>query len=685
MLSLVLIGLLGFSAQEVPTGSDRFDDVLRIQSIDDVSGAYLDDYLAHWEFGEPALSPSGRYLAFLHRTNVSDRNSVRVIVQDLEAEEEGAYSVGSFRNGRPVWVRWASDDRVLVGTEQRLDISINQRMRGYPTLERRTHAFDRDFTNHVMLFQEAGRRVLERNADLSSVIDIMPRDRDHVLVQAFLSGRLGLWRANIYTGEAELAERGRNGTIGWHASNGQAALRFDTNYRFSRVQVFARNAGGRWRHALTVRPRDLPEISHDFNWAGQSAAANEVYVRARQDGQEFAGIHRFDLETGTYLETLAVRDDFDIEDAVLDPVTGLYMGYSYVADRRLFRFEDAELDAHYQAILEYFGDGMSVRPLSRQGSKLLLHVTGPTELGAYHLYDLETANVDLLFSRSPQISGERFHTVESISYTSRDGVEIPALLTWPPQGPGPDTPLIVMPHGGPEARDSVSHDGMTQMFANLGYAVLQPNFRGSSGYGRSYVELGHGEWGRAMQTDLDDGARWLLEENQIDADRICVVGFSYGGYAALMAAVEQSDFYACVVAGAPVTDIASFLEYKGEISDDVFDYWTEQLGDPEAPGIPAHQRQISPAFQADRIEIPVMLFHGDADWQVPVEQSRLMAEALDSAEVEFVYVERDGLGHNWGTARGRVRANMTAVRAFLDEVFFGERAYRQRAGFVPER
>jgi dipeptidyl aminopeptidase/acylaminoacyl peptidase len=236
--------------------------------------------------------------------------------------------------------------------------------------------------------------------------------------------------------------------------------------------------------------------------------------------------------------------------------------------------------------------------------------------------------------------------VKFFSYAARDGLSIPAYLTLPYGSSGRNLPLVVMPHGGPEARDGGDFDGWAQFLASRGYAVLQPQFRGSAGFGKAFRDAGRRKWGLEMQHDVTDGVKHLIATGVADASRVCIVGWSYGGYSTLAGLAFSPELYKCGVAGAAVSDLPEMLDWvtkrQGrDLRED--DYWTLVIGHRMAD----HDRLVatSPARHASKIRVPVLLVHGRDDTTVPIAQSEIMANALKLANKPYEFVAIDGDDH----------------------------------------
>jgi len=268
----------------------------------------------------------------------------------------------------------------------------------------------------------------------------------------------------------------------------------------------------------------------------------------------------------------------------------------------------------------------------------------------------------------PDLNADLVGEMRAIRYAAGDGMEIPGYLTLPPGVTEPrDLPLVVLPHGGPAARDTMGFDWWAQGLASRGYAVLQPNFRGSAGLGDEHLEAGYGEWGLKMQTDLSDGVRYLAAEGIIDPQRVCIVGASYGGYAALAGPTLDPGVYRCAVSVAGVSDLRTMVQWSaaqaGRRDSPVVRYWNRFMGAERLGDRSLDDR--SPAFRAAEADAPILLLHGWDDTVVPYDQSRIMAEALERAGRPYELVRLDGEDHWLSREATRQRMLNETVR-FLE-------------------
>lgn len=300
--------------------------------------------------------------------------------------------------------------------------------------------------------------------------------------------------------------------------------------------------------------------------------------------------------------------------------------------------------------------------------KLMLVFTDTGESGLYHLVNFDTGAAVESAAAYPSIPAEQVGAVRPISYAAADGLDIQGYLTLPPGVTTPtNLPLVVLAHGGPASRDVAGFDWWAQALASRGYAVLQANFRGSTGYGRAFLEAGYGEWGRKMQTDLSDGVRWLAADGIIDPARVCIIGASYGGYAAMAGLTLDKSVYRCGVSVNGVSDLRRLVNgaawREGEANGLTVRYWNRFMG--AARLNDRALDALSPAMLAETVERPLLLIHGKDDTVVPIEQSRVMAEAMRRASKPVEFVEMPGEDHWLSRADTRLQMLRETVR-FLE-------------------
>jgi dienelactone hydrolase len=379
------------------------------------------------------------------------------------------------------------------------------------------------------------------------------------------------------------------------------------------------------------------------------ADQNLVFGTKKKDGRW--AIYSMSLD-GSATETLVrSRDDVDVDTLLEVGRQSRVVGVEYSTDFTHTDYFDPALGTLMKSLGKALPDTpqLDIVDSSLDGNALLIHSGSDDDPGEYYVFHRDIHQLEPISPVRPDLQGHPLAKVQPVSYPARDNERIPGYLTLPPgvtQGKG--LPAIVMPHGGPTTRDRWGFDWLAQFFAARGYAVLQPNFRGSDGYGDSWRgQHGFKDW-RTSVNDVLDAGHWLVSEGTADPNKLFIVGWSYGGYAALQSAVVEPGFYKAVVAIAPLTDFASA---KGE-----WQGWSSHHLVDQEVGTGPHIVEGSPARNADRIKVPVLLFHGRMDRNVSIQQSRLMDEGLKKAGVKHELVTWDTLDH--GLEDSAARATM---------------------------
>jgi len=345
------------------------------------------------------------------------------------------------------------------------------------------------------------------------------------------------------------------------------------------------------------------------------------------------------------------------------------IGILYRTDSPQIKFLDAKAEHEYasiqNALEREFGQAAQVDPVSqsREGNRQVLKVSSDTQPPTYFLYDRALKNLFPLIEGRPGIRREQLSPTKRVTYAARDGLSIPAYLTLPRGHEPRHLPLIALVHGGPMARDMIEWNPEVQLFASHGFAVLQVNFRGSTGLGAKFRDAGYREWGQKIQDDITDGVKWAVAEGIADPDRLGIYGASFGGYAALVGVTKTADLYRAGAAYAAVTDIELMLS-----DDEWYDWkskWHEALVGGES-GDAERLRASSPLRHAANVHVPVLLGHGSDDERVHVRQSQLMAKALKDAGKDVTYIEFPNEIHGFTLEASRIRW-YEALIAFFDK------------------
>jgi dipeptidyl aminopeptidase/acylaminoacyl peptidase len=365
-------------------------------------------------------------------------------------------------------------------------------------------------------------------------------------------------------------------------------------------------------------------------------------------------LHRYDFAAGRLGELLFASETNDVDGYTLTEDGRSVLAVHFADDRARTTWLDPVMKAR-QLRLDAALPGRynHIVSLSRDRERMVVRSTTDRDPGTYYYHAPAAGQLSKLGTLHEQIDPQLLAATTYTRYAARDGLEIPAYLTLPPGREPRALPLIVMPHGGPYGvRDLLGYDPEVQLLANRGYAVLQPNYRGSAGYGAAFRERGEGEWGRRMQDDLDDGVKWLAGSGVADPRRVCLVGSSYGGYAALWGATRNPEVYRCAASFAGVSDLGRQLKYQLNDARDSRQRkdWRETVQGVESFDLAS----VSPLQQVERLRVPVLVVHGDQDQVVPARQSSLYEAALRKSGKVHEYRLYAGEGHGLDDPANRV-------------------------------
>jgi len=605
------------------------------------------------DIDDVTISPDGTLLAVSSTLSTEDR-----VVSIHKVSDKSVVNVLRLGKEKLRWVQWAGSRHLLVTT------STTALVRGLEGPKREywmTISYDIAKKKQVLL--------LDNQAGAMNVVygPAMVRKVDGDLT-AFVQGvyfvdnrgRVTLFAVNLDKGRTKMIEARSEDTDDWLV-DGDGVPLAQSQYDQSRGVWSLRIKGPRgW---TVVDQATSPMGSYGVSGLGRDGKS----VLVAMNDADGSTVYREYGQGGAHAD-LPMERPFD--GLIRDPATGaLIGGVTLVGDDLRYQFYDAKNESAWKAVQKAFpGDRVSLASWSDDRRKIVVLVDSPTDGPAYALIDLDAKSANWLGESYSKLAAADISEVRPVKYKAADGLEITGYLTLPKGKPAKNLPLIVLPHGGPEGRDSPGFDWWSQGLASRGYAVLQPNFRGSEGFGHDFVRAGFGEWGKKMQTDLSDGVRYLAKEGLIDPKRVCVVGASYGGYAALAGATIDTGVYRCAVSVAGPSDLKRMLvdnqERYATANNAAMRYWLRFMG---ADGVrDPDLAAISPAKLAAKADIPVLLIHGKDDTIVPYVQSKIMADALTKAGKPVQFVTLDGEDH-W-LSRGASRQRMLVeTAAFIEK------------------
>jgi dienelactone hydrolase len=588
-----------------------------------IATAYFADRSPLWD---TKLSPNGAMIAFMRRSEgqaqfiISEMDTFKV-VRALANDPKNQFG----------WYRWVTDDKLLLsvstageffGDEVRYTrLFLIQISDGSMTpLFRRTNVVEGDNVIHVA---EDGSHIL---VSIQKSIYDYPSVLRHELVP---------------DGKVTTVQNARDGVWNWVADN-RGVVRMGTAWTNRKLNIFYRPDAA---SDLKVIARIKEADSADRYWDALQimTGSNEGSVLSEGENGR-VGLRKFNFATRETVETVYEHPEWDLDSVTLRD--GQPFAAYYTADRdEVYWFDQASRKQH-DALPKALGDvEVWVVSRSRDGSRMLVQAGNEADPGVLYLYEPAAKTLKPITQLRPSLDFQLLAQPKPMKYTARDGTVIRGYLTLPRGRAATGLPLIIMPHGGPYGiRDKLSYNDEVQLLANRGYAVLQPNYRGSGGYGEAFYELGTGQIGRAMQDDLDDAMDWAVAEGIADLKRVCVVGGSYGGYAAVWAVLRNPDRYACAASWAGVTDWNKMLAYDRR-------YLTSKAGKSWQSRVQGDATfdldSVSPYRLASRLSRPLLLAHGTEDDNVPFKQYQLMLNAAKAAPVPPTTLVVQGEGHSF--------------------------------------
>ena len=547
------------------------------------------------------------------------------------------------------WYRWAGPHQILFSISQTVTDRDNQDVR-------LTRMIALDTRNLAAKFIG----VKSQGNDGDDVIYVDPAG-SFILqnTQATIYDYPSVFRIDLATGSAKEVTPAREQVWDWFADSA-GVVRGGVGYAGDNWWMYYRSDG-----TLPFRKILKGKIGEgDVQRFVPIAGSDQGFAMAQSPEGRWA-LFNYDFKTDSLGAMVYSNPRYDIDDFDTD-AKGALLSVSYIDDRQQTEWFDPTLKS-VQARLNKALPGQLNRIISMttDRNRMIVASGSADNPGTLYVFDQSLKQLAAFAYPFEKLVGKPLAAMQTVSYTARDGLQIPAYLTLPVgKQSATGQPLVIMPHGGPFARDSWGFDPWVQFLASKGYVVLQPNFRGSTGFGRDYVKKGTGAWGRGMQDDIDDGVKWLIDKGVVDAKRVCIMGASFGGYAAMWAATRNPEIYRCAISFAGISDVASMLRYdRGTFSAQrYFRDWRERVQGDKTVSMDT----VSPLKLADKITVPLLIAHGADDDNVPPYQSRRLHDALLKLgrAHEFVIYKDEGHG-----LENPVHATdfLQRVGAFLDK------------------
>jgi dipeptidyl aminopeptidase/acylaminoacyl peptidase len=628
------------------------------------------------------LSPDGKHLAVVGP--IGGRDAITVFTLD---KPDAKPMRAAFPDADAVGIQWANSNRLIC------TFKANVKRKDYNLIEvyERAISVAMDGGPAAILMHDApfygdttgttgtGAR------DTAGIVDKDPADPDHVYMIAYetadqMAGKLrnfnsfvaegnsqsekfvndvyflNFFKVSVSTGDTELVFHGRPETIEYVTDGrGHIVGRIDRTSDLKDHYLI----GAREVATYDATGGDLLQI--------EGIAADGTQLTAASYGQSNTwGLYGYQFGSSSLGAPLFSDANYDMTYAFKDEWTGHVGGVSWIGDKVEYKYFDPAIE-HIKTRIEHVLPGQSIAVISRDqaSANFVIRAEAPKSPTTFYLFNTPTGQLSIVGSSYPSLTAADLGDEKPYLYKSADGTDIHSYLTLPPGRLAKNLPTIILPHGGPADRDELQFDWLAQFLASRGYAVLQPNFRGSDGYGVKFRDAGDGQWTGKVLEDINGGRAQLIKDGIADPKRVCIMGASYGGYAALAAATFTPDLYACAISYAGPSDLQRDLSRVkrdyGEHSQ-ALSVWEKREG--ARISDTTKLEAMSPAMHANQVKAPILLIHSDKDVTVYLEQSEEERDALQSAGKTVQFVKLEGDDHNLRESATRIQM-LKATEAFL--------------------
>jgi len=581
------------------------------------------------------LSPSGQKIAYF----ISIDGRRHLVVQNLDASEPQVVAPWDEKLEFES-VFWKSDDMVIF----RVSMTLSRWAFRGKSHETRVISMKLSDEKYVWLGRPKKQNRDHQPSQYERIIDFLPDNPNHILMELDfnLDGSPVVYRTNITNGRRTVHKGGKNGINDWYADQ-NSEIRMGVGYksRSSKFNAIFKTAEGKW---INLEKLDWAD---NFDIVGFTDDPNTLFVRG-MNAHGTKGLYRLNVPSGKVVDEIFAHEDVDMAGIVEHPGSGRLAGVSFVDDYFRIQYLDKDLSLLQRSLNKALPDTInSIVSKARLKEQYLVLIKSSTNPGDYFLYDRPNRKMDWVMSTRRQIDETLMSPTQPVSIPVRDDSEIPGYLTIPKGREAKNLPAIILPHGGPTGRDTANWDYEAQFYASRGYLVLKPNFRGSSGYGPAFEAAGKKQWGGLMQDDVTDATHWLIDKGMADPSRICIVGSSYGGYAALMGTIKEPGLYQCAVSVNGVTNLPRLKENdRGYIGGRA---WIKNMGLKDAS-----DKSVSPHHRAKDISAPVLLISSKDDARIPYQHSRDLHKKLKGLKKASRYVMIKKGTHHMVTEQSRL-------------------------------
>lgn len=601
------------------------------------------------ELSNIKLSPDGKYIAALRHSG----EQTFVITMNLATDEVFYPTKSDDKDFKLKWIEWGNNDRLLISSSFVSGHTASSAKITYTRL----FSVDAKKASKIINLVKPNESLRHISQFQDNIIGRVANDPDSILISVdnVSPGHQTVYKVNVNTGKTNLIQREGEATS-WLADREgvvRVAVHYDDDKRIMSYKIKDINSNewvDAWQYVVLGSPAITP--------LGFGKNASDLYLLADHEGRQ--ALYKADLSKAGYPWELILSDpNRDIEGKLiysnaLNDVVGIY--YSDEQPKSIFFKEEfKKFQASIDKVLPNTGN--RITNMSDDGKKYILFSSNTITPGVIYIGDRTTNELELFETFNPKVTKDIIVQKEKLEYKARDGLVLSGFLSRPKNGRNKPLATIILPHGGPMSEDGNGFDAYSEFLVNRGYAVFQPNFRGSTGRGFAFMMQAVGNMGLTMQDDLEDAADFLVKKNIADPKRLGILGGSYGGYAALMGAAKTPDLFQCAVSIAGISDIkklnrgayiyANRNAIKKQIGED-----TDML------------KKNSPINLVSNIHIPILLIHATDDAVVPVAQSQIMADELKAQHKNYEYIELEGGSHNFEYLPHR-KQTFEAIEAFL--------------------
>lgn len=579
------------------------------------------DFFRNPEKAGFTLSPNGEYLAFMQPWE----RRLNVFVQKIGSDT--AVRVTSAKERDIAGFGWKGNSRLVFVQDKGGDENFH------------LYAVGVDGSNLKDLtpFEKVQAQIIDELAENDNELLVGLNKR---VPQIF-----DVYRINVNTGEMQMVAENPGNITSWRTDWAGKLRAANATDGVNNTLLYRRTEAEKFTPVLTTSFKEaVSPLLFTFD--------NQHVYLATNVGRDKTAIVKYDIENKKELEKVFEHAEADVTNLMVSKKRKVITGVSYNTEKVHYHFFDKQREA-LQQDLEKRLPGYEVRVAGsdKEEEKYLVRTFSDRSLGAYYFYDRRNREFKKLADVSPWIKEDELAEMKPITYQTRDGLTIHGYLTLPKGMTPKNLPVVVNPHGGPWFRDSWGYNPEVQFLANRGYAVLQVNFRGSTGYGRKFWESSFKQWGKTMQNDITDGVQWLIKQGVADPKRVGIYGGSYGGYATLAALTFTPDLYACGVDYVGVSNLFTFMKSIPPYWKPFLEMLYEMVGHPEKDQ--ALLREASPVFHVDKIKVPLLIAQGANDPRVNKNESDQIVAALKAKGIEVPYMVKDNEGHGFANEENR--------------------------------